>query len=369
MKLRIATSELSRALYRVQGIIDRRGTMPALAHVLFVAAAEGLVVAATDSDICLSGSYAAEVTTPGSVAIAAKQLFDIVRALSAPQVELEVGKNHWTTLRAGASRFNLVGMAADDFPELALYEDIDAFPLGVERLMAMVERTLFCVSTDESRHHLGGIYCETPKPSTLRMVSTDGHRLALAEGQFDTTLRLEGGVIVPRKAFVELKRIVGDRSPEARIQVGFTANAAVFRLPDTILSTRLIEGQFPHYQQVIPEGSDKRAVLKVGPFAEALRRVSLLSGGRAHGVRCTFADSCLTMVAEDPEMGEAEESLEMDYRGPTLTVGFNARYILDVLPWVGEEAVVFELADELSPGILRPNHDASFLAIVMPMRF
>ena len=369
MKLRMKTADLAKALFRVQGIVDRRSTMPALSHALLTAQQGELRVGATDADVSLSAVYPAEVASQGSIAVVAKQLFEVARTISVPNVEMEVGRQNRLFLRTEQSRFQLAGMAAEDFPEYAEHEDIDAFPLVVGRLMAMVDRTLFCASTDENRHHLGGVYCETPKPSTLRMVSTDGHRLALADGQFDTTLRLEQGVIVPRKALSELKRIAANLDADEQISVGFRRNAAVFRLPDTTLTTRLVEGQFPHYQQVIPEGADRRAVLPRAAFAEALRRVSLLSQGRSYGVRFHFADGCLMLSAEDPDRGQAEETLAVDYKAEPLEVGFNARYILDVLHWLDDDQVAFELVDTLSPGILRPVKDSGFLAIVMPMRF
>ena len=370
MKITIQTAELTKALYRVQGIADRKSTMPVLAHALLMANENNeLVISATDSELALSGTYKAEVSTPGGVAVQARQLYDIVKSLSAPTVELARQDNHWVDIRAGSTKFHVVGMAADEFPELPTHHDVAKVAVPREKLSTMVERTLFCVSTDENRHHLSGIFCETPQNHVWRMVSTDGHRLALAESQLDADLQLPQGVIVPRKAFTELKRVMGDGEAADTVHLGFGSNKAVMQMGSTVLSTRLIEGQFPDYQQVIPKGGDKKAVIGRIPFADALRRVSLLSQGRAHGVRFEFKDNTLTLVAEDPEFGDAQEALEVQYTGSPLIIGFNARYILDVLALVTQSHITFDLADDLCPGIIRPQDDKGFLAVVMPMRF
>ncbi len=369
MKWVMQTRELEKALYRVQGIADRKSTMPILSHVLLAADVRGeLTVSATDMDVGLVGTYEAQVQQGGKVAVQARQLYDIIKSLSEPNVTLERQDNNWIDINAGSSHFHLVGMAANEFPVLPEHEQIRKFPLPAAKLMQMVDRTLFCVSSDENRHNLSGIFCESPKAGVLRMVSTDGHRLAWAEAQFDSTLSLPKGAIVPRKGFPELKRVIGDSDAIETIHLGFNANSATLQAGSVVLSTRLIEGQFPDYTQVIPQTGNKQVKLSRLPFADALRRVSLLSQGRAHGVRFKFSEDHLELVAEDPEYGDAKESLQVDYKGTPLVVGFNARYILDVLGLITEQGVRFELADDLSPGVIKPLEDNGFLAVVMPMR-
>lgn len=368
MKIVMQTAELARALYRVQGIADKKSTMPILAHVLLDAGTEGLTVSATDLDVGLYGTYDAEVQAPGRVAVQARQLYDVIKSISSTQVELSRRDNNWIDVKGGSSRFHLVGMAADEFPSLPDQTQIKRVALPAAALQQMVDRTLFCVSSDENRHNLSGIFCETPEPNLLRMISTDGHRLALAENEFDVALDIPKGAIVPRKGFQELKRVLGDSAAQDRVEIGFSANSCVLCAGGVTLSTRLIEGQFPDYRQVIPKGGNKQATLNRAAFAEALRRVSLLSQGRAHGVRFAFAETTLELLAEDPENGDARETLDIAYEGAPLTIGFNARYILDVLGLVSEAQVTFNLSDDLSPGVLRPVEDARFLAVVMPMR-
>jgi DNA polymerase-3 subunit beta len=369
MKLTMQTSELTKALYRVQGVANRKSSMPILSHVLLTATAPNeLKVSATDNDIGLIGIYEAQVSQSGSVAVQARQLYDISRSLAEANVDLKSQKNHWLDVHSGSSSFHLVGMPPADFPTLAEHDGLKRSTLPAAKLQQMIDRTVFCVSSDENRHNLSGIYCESPKAGVLRMVSTDGHRLAWAEAEFESTLNLERGAIVPRKGFAELKRVIGDSANVDSVQVGFSATNGVFEVGRVTLTTRLIDGQFPDYTQVIPQGSSRRIKLARGAFDDALRRVSLLAHGSAHGVNFKFSENTLDLVAEDPDLGDAHESIQVDYTGEPLSVGFNARYILDVLGLITEKAISFDLADNLSPGVLRPAEDSGFLAVVMPMR-
>ncbi|MEO1171168.1 MAG: DNA polymerase III subunit beta [Myxococcota bacterium] len=368
MKMTLRTAELSRALYRAQGVADKKSTMPILAHVLLDANDNGLTVSATDLDVGLSGVYPADVSEPGAVAVHARQLYDVVKSLPSEQVEFERQDNHWVELKSGNGRFRLVGMAADEFPALPKHTDAKTFTIPANTLNAMIDRTIFCVSTDDNRHNLSGIYCVSPADNTLRLVATDGHRLALAEHTFDAGIPIEGGVIVPRKGFQELKRVLSDTDDVTEAQLGFSGNSGFLKAGNVELSTRLVEGQFPDYAQVIPEQATKRAKIQRKAFSEALKRVSLLSQSRSYGVKMSFENGNLALLAEDPEFGEAHESLPVELEGEALTIGFNARYLLDVLSHMSDDDVFFDLSDELSPGVIRPVDGSGFLAVVMPMR-
>lgn len=370
MKMTLRTAELSRALYRVQGIADKRSTMPILAHVLLDARnGENLIVSATDLDVGLSGTYDAEIVSPGSVAIHARHLYDIVKSLPKETVQFERQENNWVELRSGTSRFRLVGMAPDEFPELPSYSQVPCFDISAPELGRMIDRTVFCVSTDDNRHNLSGVYCEAPEPTMLRMVATDGHRLAMSEHTFKSELTIPHGVIVPKKGFQELRRVLSDGSEDIGIvQLGFSGNSGVLKAGSVVLSTRLVEGQFPDYRQVIPDAGTKFARLHRSRLAEALKRVSLLSQGRAYGVRLNFDKGNLELKAEDPEFGDAQELVEMEYEGEPVSIGFNARYLLEVLNLIQDDGILIELSDDLSPGVIKPLSQGGFLAVVMPMR-
>ncbi|MEK7705236.1 MAG: DNA polymerase III subunit beta, partial [Myxococcota bacterium] len=328
-----------------------------------------LSVSATDLDVGISGTYSADVKIPGAVAVHARQLFDIVKSLPGDEISIERQDNFWLELTSGKSRFRLVGMAPDEFPALPAYGQVKTFRLPAALLTEMIDQTIFCVSTDDNRHNLSGVFCTRPSEKMLRMVSTDGHRLAMSERTLETVIPLTEGVIVPRKGFQELRRVLADTSEKLdEVELGFSQNAGLLRAGAVTLTTRLVEGQFPDYEQVIPREATKRARIPRAPLAEALKRVSLLSQARGHGVRLTLSQGKVELVAEDPEHGEARETLDVSYEGEGLTVGFNARYLLDVLGLVHDNDILLELTDDLSPGVVKPGDKPGFLAVVMPMR-
>jgi DNA polymerase-3 subunit beta len=259
-------------------------------------------------------------------------------------------------------------MNAEEFPALPEPGDIQTFKVPADALIQMIDRTLFCVSTDDNRHNLSGVYCESTESGLLRMVATDGHRLALSEHQFDCDISLKQGVIVPRKGFQELKRVLSDGDTTKEVELGFSERNGILKTDSVTLTTRLVEGRFPDYQQVIQSSSNKTLKVSKPRLAEALKRVSLLSQGRAWGVRLSLSTDTLDLVAEDPEFGDAHETLAVDYQSEDLTIGFNARYLLDVLQLIKDDTVTLMLTDELSPGIIRPLEEQGFLAVVMPVR-
>jgi DNA polymerase-3 subunit beta len=368
MKFSMQKTELVKALYRVQGIADRRANMPILAHVLIEAEASGVTLSATDNDMALVGTYEADVSDPGRVTIHARQLYDVIKSVPTERVTLSSRANHSVDISAGKSRFHLVGSSAEEYPALPEGQSAEATTVLAKTLLQLIDRTLFCVSNDENRHNLGGIFCEVFEGRTLRMVSTDGHRLALGEAELPQEVHLPaGGVLVPKKGFLEMRRVLSDMA-DAEVQWSFSSHNARLTAGPVTLFMRLIEGQFPNYRQVIPQDATKKATIPSQAFADALKRVSLLSQGRAHGVRMQFTAQELTLVAEDPEHGDAQETLEISFDGDDLTIGFNARYVLDILALVAEDAVEFSLSDDLSPGVIRPAGNPTFTAVVMPMR-
>jgi DNA polymerase III subunit beta len=370
MKIGINTAEMVKALFRAQGIAEKKSTMPILAHVLLEARADqGLKVSATDHEVGLSGHYQANVHKPGAVAVHARQLYDIVKSLASDTLELESQDNNWVEIRSGQSRFRLVGMAAEEFPGLPGHGEGKAFTIPTAKLSKMIDRTVFCVSSDDNRHNLSGVYCETADTGVLRMVATDGHRLALIDQQLEGDIPLAQGVIVPRKAFGELRRVLSDGSEDiSSVTLSFAETTCVFTAGTVTLSARLVDGQFPKYRQVVPQNPEKQVKLSRGAVGEALKRVSLLSQGRAWGVKMMFQANNLQLVAEDPELGDAHETIDIEYRHQPMTMGFNARYILDVLALIPEQGFVLELTDDLSPAIIKPLEEQGFLAVVMPMR-
>jgi len=374
MELKIESAELTRALGRSQGIVEKKSTMPILSHVLLEAKKGGeLVVSATDLDIAVSSEHRCEVVKEGAVAVSARHLYDIVRALPEKEVVLRRAQNNYLEIRSGPSEFKIVGLPAEDFPALPRFEKVSFTDVKADVLLEMIERTFMAVSNDETRYNLNGVFFE-PSAEMLRMVATDGHRLSLSEKPIAGGFGLKRGVILPKKGLQELRKLLGEvteaGTEDTGTKLGFVENSAILRRPDVVLSMRLIEGLFPDYKQVIPKTGDK--VLSVGRerFLETLRRISLLSTDKAHAVKLELGKDTVRVLSQNPDLGEAKEDVPVEYQGDALKIGFNARYILDVLAVLRSKDVKLELADDLSPGVLRGGDeaDAGFTAVVMPMR-
>jgi DNA polymerase III subunit beta len=374
MELKIGVQELVKALGRSQGIVERKSTMPILSQVLLEAKkGTDLIVSATDLDLAVSSEHRCEVLKEGALAVSAKHLYEIVRALPEQTVTLKRAHNNYLEVRSGPSEFRIVGLPAEDFPALPKFDKVPFADVPAAELLDMIERTGFAVSTDETRYNLNGVYFE-PQGEALRLVATDGHRLSLVERQVGATFGLKRGVILPKKGLQELKKLLseaaegGEEKPEAKL--GFVENSAIFRRPGVVLVMRLIEGLFPDYKQVIPKQGEKAVKIGRGRFLETLRRISLLSTDKAHAVKLELGKGTLEVRSQNPDLGEAKEEVPVEYAGEPLKIGFNARYLIDVLTVVKSGDIVFELADDLSPGVLKGADDADqgFTAVVMPMR-
>lgn len=374
MELKIGAQELAKALGRTQGIVEKKSTMPILSHVLIEAKKDGqLVVSATDLDLAVSSEHACEVLKEGAVAVSARHLYEIVRALPEQSVTLKKAHNNYLEVKSGPSEFRIVGLPSEDFPALPRFDKVPFVDVAPALLLEMIERTFFAVSSDETRYNLNGVFFE-PSGESLRLVATDGHRLSLCEREVGAGFGLKRGVILPKKGLQELKKLLaeaaesGEEKPESKL--GFVENSAIYRRPGVVLVMRLIEGLFPDYKQVIPKAGEKQVRLGRARFLETLRRISLLSTDKAHAVKLDLSKGLLRVLSQNPDLGEAKEEVPIDYAGEPLKIGFNARYVIDVLAVLKSNEVVFELADDLSPGVLRGGDEADqgFTAVVMPMR-
>ena len=367
MEFRIAADELKKALHRAQGIVERKATMPILSNVLITASKSGVTVTAFDLDIGIVSEHQAEVTKPGAVTVSAKTLFDIVSLIPDAHLTLKKLPNNYAEITSGAAHYKIVGMAPEEFPKLPKEESGHAVKLTGTTLLEMIKKSSYAISNDETRYILNGVFFEPRESGKVRMVATDGHRLALVERELSGDFKLKSGVIIPRKGLFELKRLL-DEAPEAECQLGFAENSAVFKKPGLSMVMRLIDGQFPEYQRVIPREGEKQVMVKRSQFFDALKRIALLSADKSSAVKLSLSENLLRITANNPELGEAKDDLEVAYRGPSLTIGFNARYILDVLGAIETDEVTLELGDEHSPGVLHGPGDRSYTAVVMPMR-
>ena len=373
MKLTIEKADLQRGLARLQAIVEKRSSMPILANVLVTASGKGdsgrLELAATDLEVGIRGSQAAKVQKPGALTISARKLYDIVRELPDEAIQLEATPNAYLDIRCGRSRFTLAGTAAEEYPSLPDFAPGRMVRLQAAVLSQMIEGTMYAASMDETRYNLNGVYFEVlADTGRIRMVATDGHRLALVERTAGSDVSgLASGVIVPRKGLAELKRLVDEEDAD-EVEIGFEGNSGLVRKGDVTLVMRLIEGEFPNYKQVIPKQCDHHLTLSADSLVRALRRVALLSAEHSRAVKVELADGKLQLSSRTPDLGEAQEEIDVDYAGPTISIGFNARYLLDCLSALGAKEVRLGLRDGGSPVEVRPTDDLESVAVVMPMR-
>ena len=374
MKFSIHKAEFQRGLGRIQSIVEKRNTMPILANALLEVGGKGedgtLEIAATDLEVGIRSCHACKTEKAGSVTVSARKLHEIVRELPDEMIDLETSSNAYLTLRCARSEFTLAGTTAEEYPTLSTVSPGDLVTLPTAMLSEMIERTLYAASADETRYNLNGVYIErVEEGAKLRMVATDGHRLAYVDraiGEGFTSLS-ESGVIIPRKGLAELKRLVDEEDAD-EVELGFEGNSALARKGGVTLTMRLIEGEFPNYRQVIPEQSGSQLVLPTEQLTHALRRVALLSAERSRAVKIELSEGQMRLSSNNPDLGDAREELDVDYAGEPTSIAFNARYLIDALNATRAKEVRFGFRDGLSPAELSPTDDADSLAVVMPMR-
>lgn len=375
MKFSIDKNELQKGLARLQSVVEKRNTMPILANVL-LEASKGrgksggtLELAATDLEVGVRSRHAAEVTVAGKVTASAKKLFEIIRELPDEALHFDISENAYLGIRCARAEFNLAGNAADEYPTLPGFASKETVTVQAIVLGDMIERTMYAASADETRYNLNGVYIERLEDTgKIRMIATDGHRLAYVDRALGAGLEsLSNGVIIPRKGLAELKKLVDEEDSE-EVEIGFEGNSALARKGDVTLVMRLIEGEFPNYRQVIPKETSHRLVLATEPLVHALRRVALLSSERSRAVKFSLSSGRLCLSCNNPDLGEAQEELDVDYAGDKLEIAFNARYLTDALAAMHTKEVHLDLQDALSPAKLTPTDDADTLVVVMPMR-
>jgi DNA polymerase-3 subunit beta len=364
MKVRVNRAKLLAELIPMQGIVERRTTIPVLSHLLLRADGDRLFLAATDLDVSLTSSTEAEVVGEGSIAVQARKFMEIVRSLVGEDVDLGLENGQRLQISAGKSRFKINGLSPDDFPTLPEVADETRIELPFAQLKDMIGKVIFAVSTEESRFQLNGALLQI-KGGSLEMVATDGHRLALVENPSESA-EVGDGVLVPRKALQELLRF----DEEGSVVFLRGEHHLCFQLGHRELICRILEGTFPDYERVISKDNDKQAVFSRKELMEAVQRVALLTGDRARAIRFSFAPSQLVISAANPDLGEAVEELSCDYDGDEFRLGINPDYMSQFLSAVDTEKVRLDLKDENSQCIGYPveGNDKRYLCVIMPMR-
>ncbi|MBY0383757.1 DNA polymerase III subunit beta [bacterium] len=373
MKLKIEKKDLIALLAKTQNIVEKRNTMPVLVNVLFEATKNKLKIFATDLEVSLTDETNADVQEQGQLAVNARNLFDIVKELSEGPISFIKKKNNWVEIKQNKSVFNIVGIGAEEYPIFPTFKTKEFIKIEAKLFSEMIERTIYSVSNDETRYHLNGVYFEKKKENGkvyFRMVATDGHRLSLVEREVATEMEDTSipstGVIIPRKGLSEIKKIIDIL--DSKIEMAFEGSQLIIKNNSTVLMVRLIEGKYPNYQQLIPQQMKKTANIDREIFLSSIRRVSLLSNHKSKGVTICLSNGKMEISSNNPEMGDAKEEIDVDYSGDEMKIGFNAKYILDILNSFDDQNLDLELDGQLSPGLIRPENDKKYTCVVMPMR-
>jgi DNA polymerase-3 subunit beta len=366
MEFKIRKDEFLRGLYLAHGIADRKSTLPILANVLLrTEGKDKIICGATDLNVSTIVSLSAKVEKEGGLTVAARQLYEIVKGLPADEVSVRRTEQNWAEIRSGKVEFKIVGMSDRDYPKLPAIAEAETSKVESAVLRDMIAKTIFSVSMDETRQHLAGVLFESDG-AIARMVSTDGHRLSKVSRPLPGGPKLATGVLIPRKGMTELRRAIETR--EAPSAIGVHEGNFVLKADDVGLSVKLIDGQFPPYDQVIPKDNDRAFVVSRLALLDALRRVSLMSSDKTSGVRLVVEKGKLRIESDNPDLGAAREEIDVPYKGAPVQIGFNARYFLDLLAEIETPEVRVELSGELDPAVVRPADGSDYVCVVMPMR-
>ncbi len=371
MKFRIERDNFLKALQKVQGIVEKRTSMPILSNVLIVTSPGSIEIIATDLEVGLKSSYPANVESEGKITVGAKKLYEIVKELPNKEICFSTKDNDWVEITCGKVRFNIVGLSPDEFPGVTDAKEDQLVELEAALFRRMIEKTSYAICNDETKYNLNGIFTRVEQEEgsqLLRMVSTDGHRLSIVSGVFSgkASPELLKGVILPKKGIYEIKKIVDEG--DGLIKFGFVDSSAVLKKGDTTLIMRLVDGDFPDYTRVIPATNDQHVKADKEELIHAVRRMAILSSEKFKGIMLEIAGNDLKISSSNPELGDAMEEMDISYEGLPFSVRFNARYLLDVLAVCESEKVVMKFKNELSPSIVASENDESFLAVIMPMR-
>ncbi len=370
MKVTIEREVLLKSLNHVQGVVERRNTIPVLSNILISASNDSINFTATDLDISIVETAPAIVDNSGSITAPAHLLYDIVRKLpDGTQISLEKTDDTRIDIRSGRSHFTLQALSAEDFPNLSTGEMSHEFTLEVSALKRMIEKTRFAISTEETRYYLNGIFFHTLEEgdtNKLCTVATDGHRLAKVEIDMPEGAKGMPGVIISRKTVSELYKLLD--SNEEKINISLSENKIEFRIGQTIVTSKLIDGNYPDYDRVIPKNNEHIMSVETLPLTKAVDRVSTIANDRGRAIKLALSKGVLTLEVNNPDSGHAEEELMVNYDNITLEIGFNAKYMLDVLNQLEGDNVEFLFAQSVDPVLVKDKSDEGTVYVLMPMR-
>ncbi len=365
MEIKINKEVLLKAMSRVQGILEKKSHMPILSTVLLAADENGLELSATDLEISFRDKYPAKVIQPGSITISGEKLLAITRETSSAEIHILEKEDNWVYISDGNARFNLAGLSVEDFPALTEPKDIAMIEIDGNVLSEMIAKTIYATTAEDAGFKLGGVLMEKTEEGCLRMVATDGHRLSLIDKQIPGTEKIEQVAMIPKKGLIELNKLAS----EGNIMFGLDQSTFVAKRETTFITIRLLVTKFPDYQNVIPAKAEESITINRMSFLEATRRMMILrSREQYQGVQLSIEGGYLELASENPDMGNANEKVEIKYGGEPIKVGFNPKYFMDVLSTMDSDIVQLNIKDGGSPCLITGDKDEGFLGLVMPMR-
>jgi DNA polymerase III subunit beta len=365
MEFQIEKNVFLKSIQKVQAVVERKNALPLLSNVRIVAEKDAIEMNATDLEVGIRDTIAVDVADTGSITVSAKKLYEVLKELPEENLTFKVEDNFWISISCGSSKFKLVGMSDEDFPRLPDFEESNFIPVSSDILDMLTRKSVYAVSHDENRRVLNGVFF-TVSGDMVRMVATDGHRLAYVESPNQTQLP-EFEIIIPQKGVREIQRMISSGIEE--LHFGIMENHVVFKVENEMVLTRLVDGKFPDYTKVIPETCDTEIQFDKDSLYNSLRRVSLFSDLKVRGVKFEVDSKRLQISASTPEYGEAKDQLPIEYDGDAFSVGFNVNYVLELLRTVDSEIVVMKIGDPSGPIIFKPGdcEECSYFSVVMPM--
>jgi DNA polymerase-3 subunit beta len=370
MEIKINREAFYRAVSRVQSIIEKRSNMPILSMILLSATDSEISILATDLEISFQQRISAEVIDPGSMTISGRKLFEILKESKSSDILIKEKDNNWVFISDDKTRYNLACLSAEEYPVFVEPEEVVTVEIEGDMLREMIQKTIYSVTLEEAGFKLSGIFTErvTKKDKTfLRMVSTDGHRLAMIDKEIKDIddLKIDNGVMIPKKGMMELNKLV---SEGGTVSIGFKENNCVVKKEDSLIIIRLLESKFPDYNAVIPQQAKHLITIKRDTVLDGMKKMVILSNETYRGVKITLENNNMELMSVNPDLGDAQENLEVEYSGERLEMGFNSRYFIDVLQAMESDTVEFGFIDNSSPCLITGIADKGFLGLVMPMR-
>ena len=378
MGIAVDRQALLGGLSLVQGIVERRNTVPVLGHVLLEPSGTSVKLSATDLEVGISTQIDCKSTKDKSITLNARKLFEVVREAESETVDINPLDGDWIEIKCGRAKFKMMGLDPRSFPAMPSQSSKDAprksikasLTMSASVLASMIDKTIFAVSPDEARYNLSGVFLESQgsgKEARARMVATDGHRLALID-RAAPGFSMETGAIIPRKGLGELRKLL-DQGGDAEVNLVIDGQIASLKRGSTEVTMRLVEGEFPDYRGVVPKQTKHHVKIERDRFQAAIKRAAIFSSERYHGVKLALAPGSLTVSSVSPDIGEASDTIDdIDYTGEEFAIGFNSTYLLQMLSVVGTDPIDLGLSDEVSPGLISTSSDSEFTYVVMPMR-